>query len=119
MKTTFFLFTFLLFVAPDTSAQVSCSKLKDYVESKDYGITYYSYSSSAVDKVSFHSVTDDSYNTHYFAIVNFVSSFTEYIYQVDSSTKFDYSMDYLSSAGKAFQVHIQPYNEILGCAPSF
>lgn len=100
-------------------AQTSCEELKEFVESKDYGTTYYSYSSDAIQKVSFHEVTDESYNTYYFAIVQFKSSYKEYIYQVARNTKWNYSMDYQTSAGKAFWEHIQPYNQVLDCAPNF
>jgi hypothetical protein len=72
------------------------------VESESYGSTYYSYDSDVISQVSFHEVTDDSYNTYYFAIVKFKSSLNEYIYQVSSSTKSNYSMHYRQSAGEAF-----------------
>jgi hypothetical protein len=36
-----------------------------------------------------------------------------------SNTKFNYSRNYLNSAGKAFWEYIHPYNETLGCAPDF
>ena len=119
MKKIITLFILLLIGVGSVFAQMSCNELKDYVESEDYGMTYYSYDSDAITKVSFHEITDDSYNTYYFAIVQFTSSFTEYIYQVDSNTKFNYSMDYHESAGKAFWEHIHPYRDVLGCAPDF
>lgn len=100
-------------------SQTTCQEFKEYVESEDYGTTYYSYNSEAIRKVSFHEVTDDSYNTYYFAIVQFTSSFTEYIYQVGSGTRWDYARDYSESAGKAFWAHIQPYSDVLGCGPNF
>lgn len=100
-----------------TTAQTSCADLIDYVESKDYGITYYSYSSDAISQVTFYEVTDDSFNSYYFAVVRFTSSYQNYIYQVSSSTKYNYSLNYLNSAGKAFWKYIAPYNNVLGCAP--
>ncbi len=101
------------------SAQRSCDEFKDYVKSKSYGSTYHSYDSDAIRKVSFHEISDDSYNTYYFAIVQFTSSYKEYIYQVDSRAKWNYSMNYNSGAGEAFWEYIQPYNNVLGCAPDF
>ena len=63
------------------------------------------------------------YQTYYFAIVCFKQKYSygcnEYIYQVASNTKFNYSYNYLNSAGKAFWKYIQPYNENLDCAPNF
>lgn len=99
-------------------AQMSCSELMEYVKSESYGSTYYSYDSDAISQVTFYEVTDDSYNTFYFAMVKFTSSYNEYIYQVSSNTKFNYSMNYTESAGKAFWKYIQPYNENLNCAPN-
>lgn len=101
------------------NAQTSCSDIIKYVKSKSYGSTYYSYDSDAISQITFYEVSDDSYNTYYFAIVRFTSSYTDYIYQVGSNTKFNYSMDYMDSAGKAFWKYIQPYNENLNCAPNF
>tara|TARA_R110002072_G_scaffold261258_1_gene419939 strand:- start:94687 stop:95046 length:360 start_codon:yes stop_codon:yes gene_type:complete len=116
--------TFLLFVIAslftlNISAQTSCSELMNYVKSESYGSTYYSYSSDAISQVTFYEVTDKSYNTFYFAIVRFTSSFKEYLYQVGSRTKFNYSLAYLDSAGKAFWKYIAPYNDNLECAPNF
>lgn len=99
------------------TAQVSCSEMLDYVKSEDYGTSYYSYSSDAINEVSFHEITDDSYNTYYFAVVRFTISYSEYLYQVDSDTEFNYSLDYHESAGQAFYKHIYPYRDVLGCAP--
>ena len=113
------LITLIILIGSITSgfAQVSCDEIKDYVKSKSYGSTFYSSGSEAINKVSFHEVTDDSYKTYYFAIVQFTSSYKEYIYQVDSRTKWNYSMNYSTSAGQAFWEYIQPYNSVLGCAP--
>lgn len=110
---------FLIFVSSNLFAQVSCDELKEYVRSEDYGMTYYSYGSEAITKVSFYEVSDDSYNTFYFAIVQFTSSYTEYIYQVSYNTKMNYALDYSSGAGEAFWAHIHPYRDVLGCAPDF
>ena len=114
----YFLLISLTFGILITNAQTSCADLIDYVESESYGTTYYSYNSDAISQVTFHEVTDDSYNTYYFAIVRFTSSYKDYIYQVSSNTKFNYSMDYLDSAGKAFWNYIQPHNQNLNCAPN-
>ena len=97
--------------------QVSCAEIIDYVKSKSYGTTYYSYTSEAIRQVTFYQIMGDNYRTYYFAIVQFTSSYKEYIYQVGSNTKFNYSLEYLDSAGKAFWNYIQPYNQNLGCAP--
>lgn len=99
----------------------SCDELMEYVKSKSYGTTYHSYTSTAISKVTFYDLTID-YNRYYFAVVCFKGngySCSEYIYQVSSSTKLYYSMNYLESAGKAFWEYIQPYNETLNCAPNF
>mgnify|MGYP001821872403 CR=1 FL=1 len=99
------------------SAQTSCEALADYVKSEGYGSTYYSYSSSAVSQVTFYEITDSNYKTHYFAMVRFKSAYNDYLYQVGSNTKFNYSMAYMDSAGKAFWNYIEPYSDVLGCAP--
>tara|TARA_R110000765_G_scaffold94079_6_gene177446 strand:- start:1033 stop:1407 length:375 start_codon:yes stop_codon:yes gene_type:complete len=110
--------TFLIFWFTNLNAKSSCADMIDMVESESYGTTYYSYDSDAISQVTFHEVTDDSYNTYYFAIVKFKSSYNEYIYQVSSSTKSNYSMNYRQSAGEAFWQYIQPYNDNLNCAPN-
>lgn len=104
------------------SAQ-SCEEIMAYVKKEGgYGTTYTSYNSDAISKVTFYQLTVD-YKTLYFAIVCFKKEYSytcsEYIYQVGSNTKFNYSLNYLNSAGKAFWEYIQPYNENLGCAPNF
>lgn len=116
------LFFVLVLTATTVQAQ-SCEELMRYVKSEGgYGTTYTSYNSDAISKVTFYQLTVD-YKTHYFAIVCFKNKYpygcTEYIYQVDSQTKFNYSLNYISSAGKAFWKYIQPYNKILDCAPKF
>lgn len=117
MKKIIFLFLFA-FGLLNLNAQTSCSELIDFVKSKDYGTTYSSYSSDAITKVTFYSVYED-YKYYYFAIVQFTSSYKEYIYQVSSNTKSNYSYDYYDSAGKAFWKHIQPYNGNLKCGANF
>jgi len=109
--------TLILWGVINLHSQASCDEIRSYVQSKDYGLTYYSSDSDAITKVSFHEITDESYNTLYFAIVQFTSSYTEYIYQVDSNTQFSYSLNYTSSAGEAFWDYIHPYRQVLGCAP--
>lgn len=99
--------------------QTSCSDLLQMVESESYGTTYSSFGSDAISQVTFHDITDDNYNRYYFAVVQFTSSYTKYIYQVSSNTERNYSFNYLNSAGKAFWKYIQPYNQNLNCAPDF
>lgn len=100
----------------------SCEEMMEYVKSEAYGTTYNSYTSDAISKVTFYNVSID-YQTYYFAIVCFKQEYSygcnEYIYQVGSNTKINYSLNYLDSAGKAFWKYIQPYNENLKCAPNF
>jgi hypothetical protein len=105
-----------------TKAQ-TCEEIMEYVKKEGgYGTTYTSYNSDAISKVTFYQLTVE-YKTLYFAIVCFKKEYSyscsEYIYQVGSNTKFNYSLNYLTSAGKAFWEYIQPYNENLGCAPNF
>ncbi len=107
----------LIFGASNINAQ-SCDELMESVKS-NYGTTYSSYTSKAISEVTFYDVTID-YQTYYFAIVCFKNNSygcNEYIYQVSSSTKMNYSMYYLTSAGKAFWKYIEPHNKNLGCAP--
>lgn len=101
----------------------TCDEIMEYVKKEGgYGTTYTSYNSDAISKVTFYQMTVD-YKTLYFAIVCFKKEYSyscsEYIYQVGSNTKLNYSLNYLNSAGKAFWEYIQPYNENLGCAPNF
>jgi len=100
----------------------SCDEIMEFVKSEGYGTTYSSYNSDAISKVTFYQITVD-YKTLYFAIVCFKREYsyncTEYIYQVGSNTKYNYSLHYMESAGKAFWDYIQPYNENLDCAPNF
>jgi hypothetical protein len=100
----------------------SCPELITKVRELDSGTTYSSYNSDAISKVTFHEVMVD-YRTSYFAIVCFKKEYSyscnEYIYKVSSNTKFNYSISYMNSAGKAFWKYIQPYNQNLECGPSF
>ncbi|WP_417860362.1 hypothetical protein [Winogradskyella sediminis] len=111
----------LCVVALQLNAQ-SCEEIMEYVKEQSTGTTYTSYTSEAISKVTFYTITVD-YKTLYFAIVCFKQKYSygcsEYIYQVGSSTKLNYSMNYLSSAGKAFHKYINPYNKSLKCAPDF
>tara|TARA_R110002072_G_scaffold66499_4_gene164018 strand:- start:52753 stop:53118 length:366 start_codon:yes stop_codon:yes gene_type:complete len=120
MKNILLLFTFLLLTFSAKSQ--TCSELMKSIKSNYYGTTYNSYTSEAISKVTFYEVPID-YQTHYFAIVCFKREYSygcsEYLYQVGSSRKLYYSLNYMSSAGKAFWKYIQPYNENLGCAPNF
>lgn len=103
-----------------TNAQ-SCEELMAYVKSESYGTTYNSFNSDAISKVTFYEVSVN-YQYHYFAIVCFKREYygcTEYIYQVESNTKSNYSRNYYNSAGKAFWKYIEPYSDNLGCSPEF
>jgi len=112
------LFYLLLLLSSLQLTAQSCSELTEYVKSESYGSTYYSYNSDAISQVTFYEVTDENYNTFYFALVKFTSSYKEYLYQVSSDTKSNYSLNYMDSAGKAFWKYIEPYNENLNCAPN-
>lgn len=115
------IFFCLIFCATTAVHGQSCDEVMNYVKSKGYGTTYSSYNSDAISKVTFYQITVD-YKTLYFAIVCFKKKYgvgcSEYIYQVGSGTKLNYSMSYTSSAGKAFWKYIQPYNKNLGCGAS-
>lgn len=115
------LFSILSIGMQNVKAQ-SCDEIMEYVKSEGYGTTYTSYNSDAISKVTFYNLMVD-YQTYYFAIVCFKTKYSyscsEYIYQVSSNTKSNYSMNYLESAGKAFWEYIHPYNKNLGCAPDF
>lgn len=117
-----YLLIVILIIGSSNVKSQSCEEIMDFVKSKNYGTTYTSYDSEAISKVTFYTVSVD-YKTLYFAIVCFKKKYSyncnEYIYQVGSNTKFNYSLDHYSSAGKAFWKHIQPYNDNLGCAPDF
>lgn len=121
MKKTL-LIIYLILGASSVYAQ-SCDDVMELVKSKSIGTTYNSYNSDAISKVTFYTVNID-FQTYYFAIVCFKRneySFTcdEYIYQVASNTKWNYSINYYESAGNAFWEHIQPYATVLGCSPNF
>ncbi|CAM4322918.1 hypothetical protein [Zobellia nedashkovskayae] len=113
------LFIIILFSLTSLYAQSTCDEMLDMVESQGYGSSYYSYSSDAISEVTFYQISDNSYNDYYFAVVRFTSSYTDYIYQVGSNTEYNYSTNYMTSAGEAFWDYIQPYNENLNCAPDF
>ncbi|WP_055443429.1 hypothetical protein [Lacinutrix himadriensis] len=115
------LLSLVFLIATLTTYAQSCQEMIDFVKSKSYGTTYTSYDSDAISKVTFYN-TQIEYQTYYFAVVCFKQEYSygcnEYIYQVGSNTKLNYSMYYLDSAGKAFWEYIQPYNATLGCAPN-
>ena len=117
-----YLMLLVFIIVTINSYSQTCSEIMDFVKSKSSGTTYTSYDSEAISKVTFYNVYVDS-KTLYFAIVCFKKKYSlscsEYIYQVGSNTKFNYSLDHYDSAGKAFWKHIQPYNENLKCAPTF
>lgn len=116
-----FLGIVFLFAMPYLSNAQSCQEMIDFVKAESYGTTYNSYDSDAISKVTFYNIRIE-YQTYYFAIVCFKQEYSygcsEYIYQVGSNTKLNYSMYYLDSAGKAFWNYIQPYNNTLNCAPN-
>lgn len=105
-----------------TATSQSCEELIEFVKNDSYGTTYSSPLSDAISKVTFYTTRID-YETYYFAIVCFKSKYsygcTEYIYQVGYNTKFNYSMNYMDSAGEAFWEYIQPYHKNLKCSPDF
>ena len=113
------LLSLVFFISTLTTYAQSCQEMIDFVKAESYGTTYNSYTSEVISKVTFYDVQID-YQTYYFAIVCFKKEYSygcsEYIYQVASNTKSNYSMYYLDSAGKAFWKYIQPYNENLNCA---
>mgnify|MGYP000362226075 CR=1 FL=1 len=115
------LYLALTFCVFNANAQ-SCEELLKYVKAESYGSAYSSYSSDAISKVTFYDVVID-YQYYYFAVVCFKRKYSyscdEYIYQVDSNTKSKYSMNYFSSAGKAFWKYIEPYSGNLNCGPDF
>lgn len=119
MKYIIILFSFISLFIGELNGQTSSDDIIKYVRSKDFGMTYYSYNSDAIRSISFHEVRTESYKTIHFAIVQFQTSFTDYIYQVDYNTRSKYSMQYLTSAGSAFFEYIHPYRKLLGCAPNF
>lgn len=98
----------------------SCEELMEFIKSESYGSTYSSPTSDAISEVTFYTVHID-YDTYYFAIVCFKPKYSygcnEYLYQVGSNTKFNYSINYLNSAGEAFWEFIQPYHENSECSP--
>ena len=121
MKTSI-LILIIIFTTIFVKAQ-NCDEIMAYVKKEGgYGSTYTSYNSDAISKVTFYELKVE-YKTLYFAIVCFKNEYSltckEYIYQVSSNTKFNYSLNYSTSAGKAYWEYIQPHNSNLGCAPNF
>jgi hypothetical protein len=117
MKTLFTTIT-LLFLTSMVFSQ-TCQEQIDYLEDNYYGSTYSSPLSTAIAKVTFYEATID-YSYIYFAVVCFKGKSygcNEYLYQVGSNTKYNYSMSYLDSAGKAFWKYIEPYGDNSPCAP--
>lgn len=90
------------------------------IKSENYGTTYTSHNSDAISKVTFYDVMID-YQTYFaMSVLRKTIMDVQSIYiRVASNTKFNYSTNYLDSAGKAFWKYIQPYNETLECAPNF
>lgn len=118
MKTIYITFFVLLLTIKSFSQ--TCAEQIEYLEDNYYGSTYSSPTSTAISKVTFYQATID-YSTVYFAVVCFKSKYSygcsEYLYQVGSNTKYNYSMNYLDSAGKAFWSYIEPYGDNSPCAP--
>jgi hypothetical protein len=99
---------------------MDCDQLMTYVKKYGDETTYNIYSSDVLSRVSFYELTID-YSTLYFAIVCFKTQYygcNEYIYQVGSTTRSNFSINYYQSAGKAFWNYIHPYRSVLGCAPN-
>lgn len=117
------LITIFIICTITSFAQSRCRELMETIKEKGYGTTYSSdLTSDAISKVTFYEITVD-YNTLYFAIVCFKREYSyecsEYLYQVGSNTKYNYSMNYMQSAGKAFWKFIEPYNKNLKCGAKF
>jgi|SRR5690554_1184088 len=114
------LFSVFIFSALYANSQ-TCDELMRYVKSKGYGTTYTSYNSDAISKVTFYNISVD-YKSYYDAVVCFKGKYSiscnEYIYQVGSNTKMNYSMNYMNSAGKAFWNYIEPHGNNLNCGPN-
>jgi len=115
-----FFTTVLFFLITGTAMSQSCEEQIEYLQDNYYGSSYSSPTSTAISKVTFYSTTID-YSSVYFAVVCFKSKYSygcnEYLYQVGSSTKMNYSLNYLDSAGKAFWSYIEPYGSNSPCAP--
>jgi hypothetical protein len=115
-----YLILLALTISVNSITAQSCEEIMEYVKTNGSSTAYVSYDSEAISKVTFYTVSVD-YKTLYFAIVCFKKEYSygcsEYIYQVASDTKFNYSLDHYDSAGKAFWKHIEPYGDVLGCAP--
>jgi hypothetical protein len=113
----------ITFTTIDTTYAQTCDDLISYIKSIGKGETYSSINSDAISNVTFYDAIIIDYQSYYFAIVCFkrkdLFGCSEYIYQVDSDTKYNYSSSLIFSAGKAFWEHIHPYNKHLGCAPNF
>lgn len=122
MKKGVKLFLLILMLGISKLEGQTCNEIMNFVKSESYGTTYNSYTSDAISKVTFYDIMID-YQHYHFAIVCFKREYSfncaEYVYQVSSNTKFNYSMNYMNSAGEAFWKYIQPYNQNLGCAPDF
>lgn len=114
------LFSLWIIFSSGVATGQSCEELIEFVRNDSYGNTYSSPLSDAISEVSFYTTTIE-YKTYYFAIVCFKAKYsygcTEYIYQVGSNTKVNYSMNYLNSAGEAFWKYIQPHHRNLKCSP--
>ena len=117
-----FLLILTILISSNIIKGQTCEDIMGFVKSQSYGSSYTSYGSDAISKVTFYSLFID-YSYQYFAIVCFKEKYSygcrEYIYQVGSNTKMNYSMEYHNSAGKAFWEYIQPYSDVLGCSPNF
>lgn len=96
-----------------------CVSLMETLKSVANGTTYTSYNSTAISRVTFYDVEID-YKPVYYAIVcftyrNAALGCAEYIYRVSSDTERNYSLNYMNSAGQAFNRYIKPYNKNLYC----
>lgn len=117
-----FALAFILIALSFASNAQTCDEIMEHVKSGSSSTDYISYNSDVISQATFYNVRID-YEPCYFVIVCFKQEYSygcnEYIYQVESSTKTSYSMNYKSSAGKAFWDYIEPYSDKLGCAPDF
>ena len=120
MKTHVWIFVLtLMFATKITTAQNSCSKIKNYVILESTGDTYGISNNSFLKKVTFHQVKDRFSKSHYYVFVQFSDAYLEYVYKVNPDTKSKFLKLYEKDAKKAFMIYIQPYNNRLYCGPSF
>ena len=94
-----------------------CAELIDFVKTQNLGDIYSTYESKDICTVTFYDFMIES-EMYHFAIVRFkerVNNSDEIIYRVGPKTKLRYSLDHYKDPFKAFQKHIQPYDDRLKC----